>query len=148
MKQVHNVRVRVHNASRDVVDAVLVRSEAMSKRKDDEPVDTRVTEEDGLVIGELWLDRQQPVRHFLKELLATMSSEDKLRISTNPTRYLDTGTHCFFHLVRDAFIEGTCVLTDKPTGAVNVRLNVACWPATKENAVKTIVAVFSKEKEI
>lgn len=146
MKQVHNVRLRVHNAQRETVNAVLARAEAMTRRKEDDSIAIRITEEDGLVVGELWLDRQQPVRRFVDAVLASMSLEDKTRISANPTRYLDTGTHCFFHLVREAFIEGTCVLTDKPADAVNVRLNIACWPSNRENATKTVVALFSNNK--
>ena len=142
MKQVHNIRIRVHNPSRETVDAVLARVASMTRKTEDEPITTTITEEDGLVIGEAWLDRQQPVRRFLKALLETMTPADKQRIHDNPTRYLDTGTHCFFHLSLDSFVAKEPVLIDKPIKTVNIRLNIACWPAHKENAIKTMQELF------
>lgn len=143
MKTVHNVRVRVHSGERSVVDAVLARADAMARRSDEDRIEKNVTSEDGIVIGELWIDRQQPVRRFVDTLVAAMNSEDKARIRSEPHKFLDTGTHCFLLLDRAAFLEERIVLTRDPNGSVNVRLNIACWPANRENAEKTLQEIFA-----
>jgi RNA binding exosome subunit len=147
MKRVHNVRVRVHNTDRTVVDGVLARADTFARHDPEETFTRSVVMEDGLAIGELWLDRQQPVRRFMRAFVAAMGEGDRGRVREDPSRFLDTGTHCFFLLDRAAFIEGRVVLTRDPTGSVNVRLNIACWPANKENAARVLTGLVTDTGE-
>lgn len=143
MKQVHNVRVRVHNADRAVVETVIARADAMARRDEKDKIERSVTSEDGLAVGELWIDRQQPLRRFVDAFKNAMNEENRAGIRDDPGKYLDTGTHCFLLLDREAFLEGKMKLTRDPNGSVNVRLNIACWPANKENAAATLKELFA-----
>jgi RNA binding exosome subunit len=144
MKLVHNVRVRVHAGSRVLVDEVLTQAETMARRNPDETFQRRIQEDnDGTVFGELWLEHQQPVRQFVRTLKEKLGSETCALIAANPTRYLDVATHCFLHLERKAFLAGECALVP-PANAVIVRLNIAAFPATKEQATQIVSELFQK----
>lgn len=144
MKHVHNVRIRVHAGSRVLVEEVLAQADAMARRKPAETFRTRIEEDGEAVHGEVWLDHQQPVRHFIRTLKERLGAQACAAIAANPTRYLDVATHCFLHLERKAFLNGECVLTE-PGNAVIVRINIAAFPATKEKAVPIVTTLFSED---
>jgi RNA binding exosome subunit len=139
MKTVHNVRVRVHHTDETFVNAIIDRAEQLARRRDEDRITRSVKREEGLVGGELWLDHQGPVRAFVKALREAVG----MAVRENSSRYLDTGTHCYLFLDAEEFVRGNVVLVTKPNGAIAVRLNIACWPATRENAVKTLRDIFS-----
>ena len=142
MKQAHNVRVRVTAGSRTIVEAALAHAEALARRTPDETFEKTVREDDGIVQGQLWLDHQQPVRQFIRCLRDELGPNACKTIAENPTKHLDTATHCFLHLERAAFCDGKSVLV---TGgdSVSIRINIAAFPATKENAAELLAAIFS-----
>jgi RNA binding exosome subunit len=143
MKKLHNARVRVHSASKELVDSVLDQADNMARIKKEDKIVRDTVRDDGLYIGEIWIDHQPPLRKFLGEMLAGMSAEDKAKIVANSTKHLDTGTHCYFFLKTEEFIKGKIELTNNPNGAVALRFNIACWPANKENAIKVIKEIFA-----
>lgn len=140
MKQVHNIRVRVTDHDKDttkqILDSLLV--QAGIERKDIELLLTSDQDtEDPLFIGQLWIDHQPPVRKILALLKEKLSAADKERIKTKPESYLDIGTHFFVKLDKAKFLAGEYELVT--TGSmVHLRLNVAAFPATKENAMKIV----------
>ena len=138
-KRVHNVRVRVHDRSETLVREVLeVSLGAIPK----EQCKITVTEDEGLWIGELWLDHQQPIRIYLRTILAQLTEHDKHTIATNPTKFLDIGTHCFLRFDKNALHEAKYILTSG-SDVVSVRLNMASFPATREGAASTVTTLFS-----
>ena len=142
MKQVHNIRVRVHNRSRETVEAVLARADAMARKDETDIIERKITEEEGLYIGELWLDRQQPVRRFLTNLLSALNLDDKASIRQHPSRYVDVSTHCHVHCAVAPFLDGKIALGGVG-GSVSIRLNLAAFPATKENARVILQTLFA-----
>ncbi len=146
MKQVHNVRVRIIDRSRSIIEEAFatVLQEAGIKAED-----AKVTfSDDGeaadpLFFGELWIDHQQPVRKFIA-LLKTKLAEQQHLIAREPNKFIDTQTHCFLRLSKSAFFTGSYELTQS-SDSVHVRLNIAAFPATKENAAKILSTLFSKD---
>ena len=145
-KQVHNIRVRVTDRDKDLVKSVLdtVLRDAAVERKDVQLLITSDQDPDEpLYIGELWFDHQPPVRKILALLATRLSAADKKTITEKPLHYLDTGTHCFLKLDKAAFLEGKYELT--MTGSVvHLRLNIAAFPATKENAAAVVHTLFAQ----
>jgi hypothetical protein len=147
MKYVHNVRVRITAGSSVLVAEGLAYAVTLAQREPNEAVATTIETVDEEVHGELYLDRQQPVRHFVRSLKAALGEEACAYIAANAGKYLDTSTHCFIHLDKKAFLAGTCVLAP-PKNAVHIRLNIAAFPATKQNAIPLVEALFAPEANI
>jgi RNA-binding protein len=145
MKQVHNIRVRIIDRNRESIDAALaqalqdaaIKVEAVKKTISDDGDKT-----DPLYVGELWMDRQQPVRKFLAMLLTNLATQRSV-VATNASKYLDTNTHCFVRLDKEQFLQGKYVLTDNPQ-CVHIRMNIAAFPATKENAIRVVSELFAQ----
>lgn len=143
-KQVHNVRVRVHEE-----DAVVAGKLCNQIMKDagvtleDVELHTQYDEGTGLTIMELWADRQQHVRKIFGVFVQELSKEDREEILQHPGHYIDTGTHCFFRLDKTALAEGKYVLLAEGECA-HVRMNIAAFPATRENAIKILTEIFSE----
>ena len=145
MKQVHNVRLRLVHTDRqtlaDLFSAIL--GAAMIR-----PEDATITlQDDGtgeLYQGELWLDRQQPVRKFLQLLMQKLSKPELASIAEHPGEHLDTQTHCFLALNKQTLLSGEWRLAANAEAAV-VRLNIAAFPATKQNAERIIKQLFNNQ---
>jgi RNA binding exosome subunit len=148
MKYVHNVRLRIIDRDKDALAAAF---SAFLSEVDIEPKLSTITySNDGdadepLHLGELWIDRQQPVRKVLKYLRTLTQAEQEL-IRTQPERFLDTATHCFLRLDRAVFPKPA--LTTNAAHSVHVRLNIAAFPATKENAIPVMQTLFASNTTV
>jgi len=143
MKQVHNCRLRIIDSD-NVAIAKLFSSILAAAGIKPEDAAISVTD-DGtgeIYQGELWLDRQQPVRKFLKLLKQKLSTEEQQGIANHPSEHLDTQTHCFLQLNKQALLRGEWTLAGKEESAV-IRLNIAAFPATKENAERILSEIFN-----
>ena len=147
MKLVHNIRIRIIDRSRSDIELAFAHLLAQAAIKE-EDVKISMSDdgepEDPLFLGELWMDRQQPVRKTLVYILSKLSESDKEQVAQHPEKYIDTQTHCFIKLSKQAFYDDKYELTTEPT-SVNVRINLAAFPATKEKAVNVLRTLFAKQ---
>ena len=142
MKRVHNIRIRTIERDRalakETIDALM--SLAGIERKD---VQITITDDEGLAVAEAWMEKQTPIRKLLALLNDKLPVEQKNKIAENPTRYLDMATHCFLRLDKDAFYNDKLSLKDAGE-CIHIRLNIAAFPATKENATAILASLFSQ----
>jgi RNA binding exosome subunit len=145
-KLVHNIRIRVTDHDRDTVKRILdtLLRDAHIERKDIELLVTSDQDpQDPLYVGELWMDHQPPVRKVIKLLQEKLTAADKAALAEKPLFHLDTGTHCFIKIDKQQFLDGTYEFAT--TGSVvHIRLNIAAFPATKENAAKIAAQLFTE----
>lgn len=144
MKQVHNIRVRVVDRDRQLIEGLLQKflDDAGIERKDAQITWSDDGEEsDPLFIGELWLDRQQQVRRAVSMLASKLPPEAKEDIRAHPDRFIDTATHCFLRLDKAAFLADEVKLGSAGS-TVQVRINLAAFPATKERAMPVLQELF------
>jgi RNA-binding protein len=144
MKQVHNIRIRTietnKTAAKETLDQLL--TAANIERKD---ADITISEdEEGLAVGQLWIERQPPIKKILSLLKTQLPAAQQQRIKENPAHYLDLATHSFLRLDKEAFAEGKYVLKDAGS-CIHVRINIAAFPATKENAAHVLAEIFSQQ---
>lgn len=144
MKQVHNIRVHINDNDAKVIGQLFnqIMNDAGITHENAE-IKIDYDKESDLHIGALWVDRQQPIRKILRVLQEQLSNEAKKELHIHPTKHLDTGTHCFLRLEKDALNEGKYLLVPKGDCA-HVRLNIAAFPATKENAAKVLKEIFTE----
>lgn len=141
MKRVHNVRILISHPDEQAAGAIANRI-LTDAGVTLEQVDLRTEEDDGAHVREIWADRQPPVRKLTSLLIANLSEANRREIVGRASAYIDTSTHCFLRLDTDALLEGTYALTAHPD-SIRFRLNIAAFPATKENAVKIVEDLFS-----
>jgi RNA-binding protein len=146
MKQVHNVRIRVIDPDKELVTRLVqqIISDSGVKIED---ITLKIMDdgEESLTIGEIWADKQQPVRKFLRLLQEKIPPEQKEKIAKHPDKFLDITTHCFLRLEKNALQNNEYVLTQK-ADSVNVRLNIAAFPATREKALPIVEELFKETK--
>lgn len=143
-KTVHNISVRVTTRSETETRSMLSRVAELAKRTPEDSFSITVQQEDDEFHGELWIDRQQPVRKLLRTVLDGIGAEARALIAKHPSRHLDTGTHCFIHLDPASFAEGKIVMAQEGE-TVSVRLNLACWPVTREGAIQTLQRILAAD---
>jgi RNA-binding protein len=143
MKQVHNIRIRVIDRDQTIINTILhtIMTDANVERED--ITITFNDSDDELIVGELWAQRQQPVRRILKTLQEKLPAQDKQHIATHASQYVDTSTHCFIRLDKLALTRQDYMLAKEGT-AVQVRLNIAAFPATKDKAIVMVSELFNQ----
>jgi len=141
MKQVHNCRLRLQTQEKEEARELLLGIIKAAGIKEEEASITMHKDAEGYA-SELWLDNQQPVRKLLKLIQAELPTEQKELIAKHPEKYIDTQTHCFLHFSLEALKKGEWTLNRNPDAAI-LRLNIAAFPATKENSEKIVKELFT-----
>ncbi len=143
IKTVHNVRMRAITSSEMQTRALLAHASTMARKSDETAIPIVIVDDDDdrYIEGQVWFERQPEVRKFVAVLREELGADACNYIRENPTRFLDTGSHCFILLDVEAFANGKCVLATS-SQSVSVRLNIAAWPPRRENVIKVLQSLF------
>jgi RNA binding exosome subunit len=144
-KQVHNVRLRVIDHDREHIHRLLqlfLELAGIERKQATITYSNDGEAEDPLHVGELWLDRQQPARKTVKALQERLPSEERESLARQPEKYLDTGTHCFLLLDKHALVGSELRFGSSPANSAQVRLNIAAFPATRQNSMQILQQLF------
>ncbi len=145
MKQVHNFRARIISLDKAMIEAAFEKLQSDAGYKREEATLTLKHDEDTTYdtfwIGELWIENQQPLRKIMRLLNERLSAEDKNNLKENASRFIDISTHCFFRLNIEALLADQYELAVH-NDSMHIRLNIAAFPATKDNAIKVLRELF------
>lgn len=145
MKQVHNVRLRAIDRDREIITAIFERflnDAGIDVKQAQLTIDHDGESDDPLYIGQLWLDRQQPIRKAIALLISNLPADERAAIQQRPEQFIDMATHCFFRLDKDGMQRGELRFSTAES-TVQVRLNLAAFPAKKEVAANVLRQLFT-----
>lgn len=94
-----------------------------------------------IIILEVELKKDKHINKFIDNLQQKLSSEQKTLLALQAESRLDEGFNFFIRLDKEKLLEGKYWITDSGN-CFHVKINVACFPRNRENALKLIEEIF------
>lgn len=94
-------------------------------------------------IYELKINKEKDTTLFIKNLLSKLSTEQKEFLKADKESRLDENDDFFIRLDKNELLEGKYKITNSGN-CFHIKMNIASFPKKRENALKVIDEIFSK----